>query len=59
MADNTRDRGPEDGKRVNVNQDWEVKWWCNRFGCTEQQLRDAVRQAGVMADDVERQLRKR
>lgn len=59
MADNTRDRGPEDGKRVNVNQDWEVKWWCTKFGCTEQQLRDAVRKVGVMADDVGRQLRGR
>lgn len=56
MADNLKIRGPADPKRVNVNESWEVKWWCNHFKCTDAQLRDAVRVVGEMADDVRRQL---
>lgn len=56
MADDLKNRGPRDGDRVNVNEDWEVRYWCNEFGCTEQELRDAVRRAGVMVADVRRAL---
>jgi hypothetical protein len=58
MADDLGKRGPPDRSRINVNEPWEVKWWCNHFGCTEAQLRAAVREVGVMADDVRRYLGK-
>jgi Protein of unknown function (DUF3606) len=58
MSDDLKNRGPADRARVNVNEPWEMKWWCNQFGCTEAQLREAVRAVGVMADDVRRYLRK-
>jgi hypothetical protein len=56
MADDLKDRGPRDRERVNVNEDWEVRHWCEAFGCTEEELRDAVRRVGVMATDVRRAL---
>ncbi len=59
MVDDLTNRGPQDRSRVNVNEDWEVRWWCREFGCTEQQLRDAVRKVGVSADAVRRELRGR
>ena len=49
MVDDLKNRGPQDRSRVNVNEPWEVRWWTGEFGCTEQQLRDAVREAGVSA----------
>lgn len=58
MADDLKNRGPQDRARVNVNEEWERRWWCKEFGCTEQQLRDAVRAVGVMVVDVRRHLGK-
>ena len=56
--DDTTERGPADRTRVNVNESWEVRYWCGEFGCTEQQLRDAVKRVGVMVSDVRRALGK-
>lgn len=59
MVDDLKNRGPQDRSRVNVNEEWERKYWCREFNCTEQQLRDAVKAVGVMADNVRAHLRKR
>jgi hypothetical protein len=45
--------------RVNVNESWEVRYWCGKFNCTEDELRAAVRAEGVMAADVERYIKSR
>lgn len=58
MVDDLKNRGPQDRSRVNVNEEWERKYWCREFNCTEQ-LRDAVKAVGVMADNVRAHLRKR
>lgn len=58
MADDLKNRGPEDRSRVNVNEEWERRWWCKEFGCTEQQLRAAVQAVGVSAEKVRQHLRK-
>jgi hypothetical protein len=57
MPDDRTIRGPADRSRINVNESYEVRYWCQHFGCTEQQLRDAVKAVGVMADAVRRHLR--
>lgn len=57
MSDDLSQRGQPDRLRVNVNEPHEVKYWCSKFGCTEDQLRAAVRRVGVMAADVERALK--
>jgi len=56
MTDDLTKRGPQDGSRVNVNEPWEVRYWCREFACTEDQLRAAVRAVGVMVSDVRRHL---
>jgi hypothetical protein len=56
MADDLSKRGPQDRSRVNVNEDWEVRWWCKEFGCTEAQLRAAVRAVGVSVAAVRKHL---
>ena len=58
MSDDLTKRGPQDRARVNVNETHEVKYWCGKFGCTEAQLRAAVKAVGVMAVDVVRHLKK-
>ena len=57
MADNPNIRQPQDRRRINVNQEHELRHWSEKFGVTPDQLRDAVEAAGPMADDVERHLR--
>jgi hypothetical protein len=57
-GDDRRKRGPQDRARVNVNERWEVDYWCDRLGVTPAQLRQAVKKAGPMAKDVRRQLGK-
>lgn len=59
MADDTSKRGPADGKRVNVNESWEVQYWGKKFDSTEDQLRAAVKAVGTMAIDVEKHLKKK
>jgi hypothetical protein len=58
MSDNLQNRGPADRSRVNVNESWEVRYWCKEFNCTETQLRAAVKAVGVSAAAVRTHLRK-
>lgn len=59
MADDKTNRGPADRARVNVNEDYEVTYWCEKFGCSPSELRAAVNAVGVMADKVEGYLKKK
>lgn len=59
MADDLNNRGPQDRARINVNEDHELRYWCGKFGCTADELRAAVGKVGVMAADVERELKGR
>jgi len=56
MADNLDDRGPADRSRVNVNETWEVRYWCKEFDCTENQLRAAIEEVGVSATAVRKKI---
>jgi len=52
MPDNRTIRGPADRQRINVHEDYELKYWSTKFGVTFEQLRAAVRAVGPMAHDV-------
>jgi hypothetical protein len=58
MADNPKDRGPQDRARVNMDQDYEVRWWSKKFKVTPDRLRNAVDEVGSSADKVARRLGK-
>ena len=58
MADDLKNRGPQDRARVNTTEQWELSYWTNQFGVTEQQLKDAVRAVGPMVADVQKHLNK-
>jgi hypothetical protein len=57
-GDNLRKRGPQDRARINVNESWEVDYWCERLGVTPARLRSAVKKVGPLAKDVRRELGK-
>ncbi|WP_322514202.1 DUF3606 domain-containing protein [Rhodopseudomonas palustris] len=58
MGDDKTIRGPADRARVNVHEDYEVKYWTQKFGVSADQLRRAVKAVGPMARDVARYLGK-
>ncbi|ROM84897.1 DUF3606 domain-containing protein [Pseudomonas brassicacearum] len=58
MGDDLSNRGPQDRARVNTSEAWEVKYWCNEFGVTEEELKAAVKAAGPMVVDVRKKLGK-
>ncbi|MBH3360522.1 MULTISPECIES: DUF3606 domain-containing protein [Pseudomonas] len=58
MADDLSNRGPQDRSRINIEESWEVRYWSQKFGVTEQQLKDAVRAVGQSAEAVQKQLGK-
>jgi CRISPR/Cas system-associated endonuclease Cas3-HD len=53
MSDDRSNAGGPDRSRINVNEPYEVRYWCEKLNCSELQLRDAVASVGVMAKDVE------
>lgn len=50
-------RGPSDASRVNVHEAQDLKYWSRALGVSPDRLILAVREAGVMADDVRAELR--
>jgi hypothetical protein len=58
MSDDKSIRGPADGKRINVNEEYEVQYWTTELEVTEDKLRDTVKKVGVMAADVRKALGK-
>lgn len=58
MADDKTNRGPQDRTRVNLHEDYEVRYWTDKLGISKSQLEDAVRKVGPSAKAVEEELRK-
>jgi hypothetical protein len=53
MSDDLAQRGGQDRKRINVNQDYEVRDWAEKFGVSPEALRRAVAEVGDGVADVE------
>jgi hypothetical protein len=43
--------------RIDLNQSYQVAYWKDRFGVTEEELSEAVRAAGALAREVEKYLK--
>ena len=59
MADDKEKRGPSDRSRINVNEDYELRYWTKKFGVSEDELRKAVNKVGPMAKAVEQELKEK
>ncbi|ARP87178.1 DUF3606 domain-containing protein [Bordetella genomosp. 9] len=59
MADDLKDRGPRDRSRINLEEDWEVRYWSETLGCTRDELRKAVQDAGTNSVDKVREFLKK
>jgi len=43
---NHPDKTPEDRRVINPDEPWEITYWTQIFGCTEEELRKAVNEVG-------------
>jgi len=59
MSDMLKNRAPADLGRININEPSEVMYRRKQFGCTEQQLRQAVAAVGASADKVGQYLKRK
>ena len=59
MSDELKNRAPADRSRVNVDDPGEVKYRRKEYGCTEQQLRQAVAAVGLSAAKVSQYLKRK
>jgi hypothetical protein len=48
--------GSADRSRINVEQDYEVRYWSERFHVSPEELRRAVKKVGPMLEAVRREL---
>lgn len=56
MSDDLKIRRPLDAQKINLNEQYEVNYWCKELGVTEEKLRAAVKAVGVMVKDVKNHL---
>ena len=58
MPDNKAKTRPQDAKRINVNEDHEVRYWTKELGVSTEELKAAVKKAGTSAEAVRKELKK-
>lgn len=58
MADDRTKRGPQDRSRVNTSEEYELRYWSEKWGVSPEQVKAAVAKVGNSADAVARQLGK-
>ena len=56
MSDNLQSRGPQDRSRINLHEKWEVQYWTKELGVTQEELEQAVKQAGNSVNAVREHL---
>ena len=58
MPDNLKITHPDDAKRINIHEPYELRDWSQKFGVTPDRLRQAVAAVGDRVTDVKRYLGK-
>jgi hypothetical protein len=57
MADDKSNRGEPDRSRINLNEDYEVKYWTNALGFSRERLEQLVQQHGNSAETIRQALK--
>lgn len=57
MADDKTMRSPQDSSRIALGEDYEVRYWTEKFGVSRDHLEEAVKAVGNNASAVERHLK--
>jgi hypothetical protein len=55
--DSKQNTGSPDRDRVNVNEDYELQYWTEKFGVSRERLKEAVEAVGTSVKAVEEYLK--
>jgi hypothetical protein len=58
MADDRTNRGQPDRSKINMDEDYEVKYWTRHFGVTREELQKIVDRVGSSAAAVAKEFGK-
>ncbi|MGN6285386.1 MAG: DUF3606 domain-containing protein [Afipia sp.] len=58
MADDRTKKGSQDRSRINMNEDYEVKYWTHHLGVSREELQKAIEKVGNSAAAVRKELGK-
>ena len=58
MLTHTTGLVPQDTSRIGLTEEWEVTYWCTRYGVSDGELRACVAEVGPRTEDVENYLRR-
>lgn len=58
MPDDPDEQRPHDSQRINVDEEFEVRYWTKKFHISESELKQTVRDVGPQVKDVRRELGK-
>ena len=53
MVIDNRKRGPDEAARIDIDDEYEVRYWTARFGVRRARLEAAFEQAGPLAKNIE------
>ncbi|MGN6196840.1 MAG: DUF3606 domain-containing protein [Ginsengibacter sp.] len=53
MPDNKRHPGGMDRRRISLTEDYELRYWANKFGISRDELKKVVREVGDNPQAVE------
>lgn len=56
--DNPNKKIPQDASKISLTEPYEVSYWCTKFGCTESELKAAVKAVGHSVAAVKKYLGK-
>lgn len=59
MPDDLKRKVPEDPRKINIDQGWEIEYWSKELGVSKLELEAAVTIAGHWVTDVKRFLGKK
>jgi uncharacterized protein DUF3606 len=57
MTDDRTKKGIQDRTRINTNEDYELRYWSEKFGVSQDQLKAAVNKVGNSVSAVEKELK--
>jgi hypothetical protein len=58
MADDLKQRAPQDASLISLTEDWEVRYWTKALGVSKERLAELVKQHGHSAAAVRKALGK-
>lgn len=56
MPDDLKKKIPQDAKRIDLSEPYEVEYWTDKFDCEEKELKKVIDDVGDSVDAVKREL---